>query len=448
MQRQYQDSIGKLACMSNRGTTAYPLLLLLCIQIVVQCLNLVVVSKLIYVDPLLGTVKFDPSGYHIFYDPNNLRAALVSVAILAPITALFWVARVSFGYIVAFYLYMVALGYMWLSSFSDLKYDHALYGTSVAAATFAFVLPTLLISSPVRRRLTLSKRAFDNTLKFILLIAAVTVAIGAYYNFRLVGMSSIYEFRNDLDFPRPLKYLLSVNASVLLPFAFAGFVERGNRWGAAAALLLLLLLYPVTLTKVALFAPVWLAFILLLTSLFEARLSLVLSLLLPTLVGLLAIAFGAWTYFLLINFRMVAIPSVALDIYSHYFSSHSYTYFCQIWLLKPLMPCAYQDPLSVVMEGTYHLGFFNASLFATEGIASAGPYLAPVAIFLCGLIIALGSRLSAGLPPRFILTSSAIMAQALLNVPLSTVLLTHGLAILYLLWYITPQNLHSVDEER
>jgi hypothetical protein len=143
---------------------------------------------------------------------------------------------------------------------------------------------------------------------------------------------------------------------------------------------------------------------------------------------------------------MAAIPSVALDIYSHYFSSHSYTYFCQIWILKPVVPCAYQDPLSVVMEGRYHLGFFNASLFATEGIASAGPYLAPFAIFLCGLIIALGSRLSAGFPPRFILTSSAIVVQVLLNVPLSTVLLTHGLAILYLLWYITPHNLHSVSE--
>jgi hypothetical protein len=446
MQRQHQGSIGKLHCMSTQGTTAYLLLLVLCIQIAVQCLNLVVVAKLIYVDPLLGTVKFDPSGYHIFYDPNNLRTAILSVAILAPIAALFCCARVSFGYVVAFYLYMAALGYMWLNSFSDLKYDHALYGASVAAATFAFVLPALFISSPVKQRFTLSKQAFDTTLKCILLIAAATVAIGSYYNFRLVGMSSIYEFRNDLDFPRLLKYLLSVNASVLLPFAFAAFVERGSRWGAAAALLLLLLLYPVILTKVALFAPAWLVFVLLLTSVFEARLSLVLSSLLPILAGLLAIAFGAWTYFLLINFRMAAIPSVALDIYSHYFSSHSYTYFCQIWILKPVVPCAYQDPLSVVMEGRYHLGFFNASLLATEGIASAGPYLAPVAIFLCGLIIALGSRLSAGFPPRFILTSSAIVAQVLLNVPLSTVLLTHGLAILYLLWYITPHNLHSVSE--
>jgi len=78
--------------------------------------------------------------------------------------------------------------------------------------------------------------------------------------------------------------------------------------------------------------------------------------------------------------------------------------------------------------------FFNAFLFATEGITSVGMMFAPLSVFVCGLIIALGNRLSSGLPPRFILISSALVPQILLNVPLSTVLLTHGLSILFLLW--------------
>ena len=36
------------------------------------------------------------------------------------------------------------------------------------------------------------------------------------------------------------------------------------------------------------------------------------------------------------------------------------------------MTCPYQDQLSVVMEKTYGIGNINASLFATEGIASVG----------------------------------------------------------------------------
>jgi hypothetical protein len=59
----------------------------------------------------------------------------------------------------------------------------------------------------------------------------------------------------------------------------------------------------------------------------------------------------------------------------------------------------------------------------------------------CGLVIAIGNRLSAGLPAGFILVSGAIIPQVLLNVPLTTVLLTHGAGLLFLLWYITPRSI-------
>jgi hypothetical protein len=49
--------------------------------------------------------------------------------------------------------------------------------------------------------------------------------------------------------------------------------------------------------------------------------------------------------------------------------------------------------------------------------------------------------LSAGLPPRFILISGALLPQILLNVPLTTVLVTHGAGILFLLWYLTPRSI-------
>jgi hypothetical protein len=79
------------------------------------------------------------------------------------------------------------------------------------------------------------------------------------------------------------------------------------------------------------------------------------------------------------------------------------------------------------------MGNLNASFFATEGIASVSLWLAPVSVFICGLVLSLANRLSEGLPPRFILVSSAILIQVLLNVPLSTSLLTHGAVILVVL---------------
>ena len=168
-----------------------------------------------------------------------------------------------------------------------------------------------------------------------------------------------------------------------------------------------------------------------------------LSLLLPILVGvILIVAVGEDTrhYFYIVNFRMITVPSSAMDIYNEFFARHDLTYFCQLRILKPFVNCPYEHPLAIEMENNYALGNFNASLFATEGIASVGVLFAPVSVFLCGLVIALGNRLSAGLPPRFILISGAILPQILLNVPLSTVLLTHGMGILFLLWYITPRT--------
>ena len=113
--------------------------------------------------------------------------------------------------------------------------------------------------------------------------------------------------------------------------------------------------------------------------------------------------------------------------------------------MKPFTSCPYNEQLSIIMEKTYGLGNYNASLFATEGIASVGPRFAPVAVFACGLVIALANRLSAGLPPAFILTSSAVLPQILLNVPLTTTLLTHGAAILFLLWYVTPRTMFEQE---
>jgi hypothetical protein len=247
--------------------------------------------------------------------------------------------------------------------------------------------------------------------------------------------------------------LIGITSNALLPFAFACFVVRRNIWRAGAVLLLLLLFYPITLSKVALFTPFWLIAIALLSGIFEARFTVVLSLLLPALIGVVLLFFlperGAiyeamQRYVAIVNFRMIAVPSSALDFYNDFFATHPITYFCQISFLKPLVSCPYSDPLAIVMS-PYGRGNFNASLFATEGIASVGPLLAPIAVFACGLILALSNRVSAGLPSRFILISGAILAQAFLNVPLTIILLTHGAGVLFLLWYVMPRDIFKQE---
>jgi hypothetical protein len=342
------------------------------------------------------------------------------------------------------------LGYLWFAVFSRFHYDHNLASASAFASALAFLVPALLITSPIKQRFVLSARALDHLLSGILILAAAIIAVGAFYNFRLVGLAEIYSFRSALEFPAALSYAIGAISGALLPFAFACFVARGNSWRAAVVLLLLLLIYPITLTKLGLFAPFWLMYVALLSRFFEARTTVVLSLLLPVLAGVvlvLLVKSGALRseqiidYFGAINFRMVAFPSIALDLYNDFFATHDHTYFCQISFLKSFIDCPYADPLAIVMAKAYQFGNLNASLFATEGIASVGPVLAPLSAFACGLVIAVANRLSAGLSPRFILISGALLPNILLNVPLSIALLTYGAGILFLLWYITPRTM-------
>ncbi len=109
-------------------------------------------------------------------------------------------------------------------------------------------------------------------------------------------------------------------------------------------------------------------------------------------------------------------------------------------MVKSFVACPYSDQLGIVLANEYHLGNMNASLFATEGVASVGPVFAPLSAFVCGLVIALGNKASAGLPGRFVLISTSVIPQILLNVPLSTTLLSNGLGLLFLLWHVTPRS--------
>jgi hypothetical protein len=425
--------------MTGENPERLGLAFLICFHIIVCCVSLVHVSEI-------------RGGFHIFYDPVRVYGAVATVVAFALVAYLFTLAEFSFGYFVGFYFYTVVLGYLWLNCFSDLDYNHRLAGFSVAASVIAFLLPTLFITSPIPQIYTMSATAFDRLLTFILLLAVPIIATGAAYNFRFVSIEHIYDFRDELEFPAILSYLIGMTNGALLPFAFAAFAARKAYRRAGAALVLLLFFYPITLSKVALFNPFWLLAMLLLSTLVAARSAVVLSLFLPVLAGVLLVSLfttNKTPYFQLVNFRMVAIPSNGMDIYNDFFSRHDLTHFCQISFLKPLINCPYREPLSIVMEKAYGLGNFNASLFSTEGTASVGPLLAPISVFVCGLAIALCNRLSAGLPPRFILISGAVIIQLLLNVPLTTVLLTHGGAILFLLWYVTPRAMfeHESHEQ-
>lgn len=387
--------------------------------------------------------------YHIFFRQEALPAAIVTIAAFAVLAVLFVRAGFSFGYFVGYYLFAMIAGYLWLNIFSEFGYNHRLSGLSAAASAVAFLVPALY-QPTLPRLLTLSPQAFERLLAFIVLIGAAVAIIGAYYNFRLVSLGDIYRYRDTLTAPTIVNYSVGIATTALLPFAFACYALRGSYWRAGGILVLLLLFYPVTLSKQAFFAPAWLVLMLAATRFLTLRLTVVLSMLVPTAAGVILFAlfrYGlvperiAMPFFQLVNLRMMTLPSLAMDYYNEFFFGHDLTRFCQISFLKPLMACPYQEPLAVVIYNSFGIGgYFNASLFATEGVASVGPLFAPVSALVCGIVIAIANGMSAGVSQRIILVSGALLPQALLNVPFTTVMLTNGAALLFLLWYVMPRG--------
>ncbi|WFU43658.1 hypothetical protein QA640_15205 [Bradyrhizobium sp. CB82] len=396
----------------------------------------------------LSLIKVANYQFYIFFNEDRLWLAVTIALCFSTVSLLFVAARFSLGYFVGFYLYTMILGFLWIDTFSKYNYERVAAGVSAALSLVLFLIPVLFIRTPIRRVITLSDANFEHLLNLILAISAATIAVAASYNFRLISISHIYDYRNELEFPGAIRYLLGMTSSTLLPFVFACCWMRRHFWRLLAVLLLLLLLYPITLTKFALFTPAWLIILAILALLFEARTSVILSIFLPLLAGIIAISIAttslgesfAGKYFDVVNIRMIATPSSALDIYNDYFSHHPLTWFCHVSFLKTVTHCPYRDPLSVVMQNTYGFGNLNASLFATEGVASVGPYLAPLTALASGLVLAFGNRVSAGLPWRFIVVSAGVLPHVLLNVPLTVALLTHGTAILFLLWYVMPRS--------
>jgi hypothetical protein len=346
------------------------------------------------------------SDYALIFHVRYTTAPPVNVGIVLALTGVislgFVFARFSFGYLAGFYLFAMMSGYFWINSFSLFGYDHGAALVSATASIVSFLIPALFINRPVLPLLSLSHKAFDALPVLILIFAAFILIVCYLSGSRFVGLSEMYRYRNDLVHSRMVEYAIGNINGALIPFAFACFLTR-RRWILLASLIgISLLYYPVTLTKMSLFLSVFLIFVAALTRLIsEVKVVVILSLLIPLTIGLTARAFGSDfsdTIFGTLNFRMLAIPSISLEHYYEFFSDHPLTYYCQISWIKGFMDCPYSDQLGKVMANWFGLGNMNASLFASEGIASVGPIFAPLATLVCGLVVAAGNKASELVP--------------------------------------------------
>ncbi|PDT75675.1 hypothetical protein CO675_19825 [Bradyrhizobium sp. C9] len=365
--------------------------------------------------------------------------AILGTAVMAVFIPAFVAGRFSFGYLVSFSLLSAVFGFVWLSFFSAFDYPHGIARWAMIAALTTAMIPLMFQNMPVWRpglsETTIRRIALLLlTSSFAVLVADVShgVNLGNPYG----------AARNAIARPAPLNYLTGIVIGAVLPYLFAHFASRRQWMQAACVLLFGLCFYPVVNNKTVLLLPIWLPFLFWLFGRFNPRLATVLAFLIPIIFGLTAFAvLGAdrnYVVFSAINLRFLAIPSLALDQYADFFAHRDLTRFCQISILRKVTSCPYGE-LGPALGAIYRDGNFNASFLATEGIASVGLALTPVSALVCGLLLSVGSMASRHLPPRFIAVSSGIAVQTIMNVPLTTSLASNGIALLFLLWWLTPE---------
>ena len=416
------------------GGAAVGLVLLVALYLLVTCVS-------------LATVGYVLPDHHFGIGREHLLRAIVATLFAASLIPLFVLARFNFGYLIGLNFYGMIAGFIWISYFTDLGYDHAQARLSAFTSLAMFLLPAFFVSIPLKRRIAVSSHTMDRLLTLMLVFTLAVILWNAFYGFAFVSTKQAADLRESLVRPAVLRYLNGILVVSVLPFAFAYFALRRRYNKAGISLFLMLLFYPVLLTKTVLFAPAWLVFSLLMFRTIEARVATIVVSIVPLTLGLAIYAVasnfqatqGFAIYVLeLVNLRMFAVPSSALDHYLDFFTTNPVTHFCQSSFVRAVASCPYARDLSIIFSDRYHVGNLNASLFATEGIASVGPVWAPLSAFVCGLLLSVGNSVSARLPVPLIAVSSGLIVQTLLNVPLSITLLSNGLLVLFLLWYITP----------
>jgi hypothetical protein len=401
---------------------------------------------------LLACHIFLPS-MHVWFDLDLTKviAALGGLIIMALFVPLFLIARFSFGYIVGLFFFSAVAGFVWISHFSPLYYDARIARFSAVVCLLTLLLPLLFVRfkpPPVQ----LSKERLDTILLALLIISFLVVSADASYGVAFDAPNS--SARENLIRPSLLNYLTGIVTAAILPFCFAWFATQRRWLLCAAAAALLLAFYPVTVNKTILFSPAWLLFVFLLFRSTRPRLAAALCLLVPVVFGLVTLPvlfeLNPNSPLLIlgsINLRLLAVPSIALDHYSEFFTQHPLTHFCQISVLQRVIKCPYNHELGVIFARA-SIGNLNASLLATKGIASVGPSVAPISALICGLILSIGNIASARLRPDLIAISSSISVQVLLNLPLTTALLTGGTATLFALWFITPRDAEAFHKSK
>lgn len=370
-------------------------------------------------------------GSKITNAPSRLGAVIVYVILYVPgqLTLLFMWQRQVEELILLQFILMMSMYCLFIASkwgFSDSK---------STLKDFSLVPPDSLV----------------RLVRYLTILSIVILVLKNYQNMRFVSFADVYELRAEAAESEGGffdSYMVMWLTYCFLPFFYAkAFITKNLKeffFGAFGSLMI----YMTNGAKMAILLGIMIFGVYVLISSGKQYLNKVLTILISfILIILLAIPnTGFWVFFKsIVLVRVLAVGGWTISTYYEYFTANDFTYFTHIGPIQSL--------LGSYPYGEYSLGQvigieysgsatanFNASFWASDGIAALGLIGIPVITIVVCILFYIINRSSRVLHYQFITIWLSGFWFASTNLPLSVALLSGGgIVVLFLLWTLSKR---------
>lgn len=308
----------------------------------------------------------------------------------------------------------------------------------------------------------ITKQPVDGRLNLVIMIfagAALVLLVATNFQImRLVSFADVYDLRldaSDQESIGAVQYLSSWLSYCFLPFFIArGIISR--HWASLAiGLTGCLLVYLSSGAKSVILMPL---IMLVMWFVLKARKDFLSLLLSGSAAATILVLFLpddsllSWGKSVLLM-RTFAVGGWTVSLYYEYFSANEYTYYSHIRFIDmitqgyPYGARSLGQMIGIEYSGS-DLANFNANFWASDGLAALGLWGIPVVTgILCGFLI-LVNRASSYFDSEFISLWMSGFWLALLNVPLSTAILSGGGGLIVILLWISRLQLPDIIAAR
>lgn len=334
---------------------------------------------------------------------------------------------------VGIFIFIPSISYYWLSSQSH-RY------------TFMLTLCFFIISTILRvKRFYISdKSKFAKgilLLCFLLYILSTIIIILTQGGFdaRALSFDTIYSLRQDLDLPSILQYILNWCVKVFTPFFFAYFFYKKKYKYMFLVLFIQLSLYLTFGYKAYLFSVALLIICLFLARFnnFEEKFT-YFYLCIIVVSTLVYVLFGSSTLLNSIPFRMVFVPAQAQYQYYDFFSFNPKVHFAD-GLIGSIF--SIESPYSVSMFNVISQAYYGDMFSQNTGVfgdayGNGGIVAMMVIAVALGIVLYLIDVVTVNIPKIIVVSSFSYMIFVLNDNSLLTALLTGGMGLLIILFYL------------